>query len=65
MTETAERKKKPIHICLEILDENGNPMKITSDRVKVLIAYTKLTDEVFNVCFDHKETLVKFELTEY
>lgn len=53
-TEVKKTRQKAVkNVLLEILDENGQPMKITADRVKVLCEFTKMSDELFDLINQH------------
>lgn len=53
-TEAKKTRQKAVkNVLLEILDENGQPMKISADRVKVLCEFTKMSDELFDLINQH------------
>ena len=44
----APSKPKPVYVVLQILDENGNPISVSKDRVNV-IGFTKSSDGVLAI----------------
>ncbi len=63
-----EVQNKPLRVkakkkmLLEIVDENGNPMNLKPEQIKVLCIFTKVNEEVYNISEQHPNKIkIEFE----